>query len=77
MNIIWRVSAYLFRYKFLFGLTLGLALGSMLFLLMVPRIIQWVFDDIIQSGRYEYLWYGVLLVAFCYFGRELPAHSSK
>ena len=71
MNIIWRVSAYLFRYKFLFGLTLGLALGSMLFLLMVPRIIQWVFDDIIQSGRYEYLWYGVLLVAFCYFGREL------
>ena len=71
MNIIWRVSAYLFRYKFLFGLTLGLALGSMLFLLMVPRIIQWVFDDIIKSGRYEYLWYGVLLVALCYFGREL------
>ncbi len=71
MNIIWRVSAYLFRYKFLFGLTLGLALGSMLFLLAVPRIIQWVFDDIIKSGRFEYLWYGVLLVAVCYFGREL------
>ena len=71
MNIIWRVSAYLFRYKFLFGLTLGLAFGSMLFLLMVPRIIQWVFDDIIKSGHFEYLWYGVLLVALCYFGREL------
>ncbi len=70
MHFIWRVSAYLFRYKYLFGLTLFLAVGSMLFLLAVPRIIQWVFDDIITAGRFEYLWWGILLVATCYFSRE-------
>ena len=71
MNVIWRVSAYLFRYKGLFYLTMALAVGSMLFLLSVPRVIQWVFDDIIAEQRHGLLPYGALLVAGCYFGREV------
>jgi len=70
MNIIWRVSEYLFRYKGLFSLTLALAVGSMLFLLSVPRVIQWVFDDIIARERPSLLPIGALLVAVCYLGRE-------
>ncbi len=71
MNVIWRVSNYLFRYRKLFLLTLGLAIGSMLFLLTVPRVIQWVFDEIIAQENYSGLWIGVSLVAGCYFGREI------
>lgn len=70
MNVIWRVSGYLFRYKGLFLLTLGLAIGSMLFLLTVPRLFQWVFDDIIAQKKFDLLWVGVVLVACCYFARE-------
>ena len=70
MNIIWRVSGYLFRYKWLFYLTLALAVGSMLFLLIVPRLFQWVFDDIIAQKKLDLLWVGVLLVAGCYLARE-------
>ncbi len=70
MDIIWRVSGYLFRYKWLFILTLALAVGSMLFLLTVPRLFQWVFDDIIAQKKLNMLWLGVLLVAGCYLARE-------
>ena len=71
MKIIWRVSRYLFRYRILFALTLVLAIGSMLFLLCVPLIIQWVFDDIIAEGREDLLIFGVLLVGGCYLCREV------
>ncbi len=70
MNVIWRVSGYLMRYKGLFFLTLGLAVGSMLFLLTVPRVFQWVFDDIIAQKKFDLLWIGVVLVAGCFFARE-------
>ncbi len=71
MNTIWRVSGYLFRYKFLFALTIGLAVGSMTFLLSIPKLIQWVFDEVIATRRFDLLGIGVSLMAVCYFGREL------
>lgn len=71
MNVIWRVSKYLFRYRFLFFLTLALAVGSMFAVLIVPRVIEWVFDDIIAHEKYQMLWVGVALVTACYFCREV------
>lgn len=70
MNVIWRVSSYLFRYKALFIATLGLAIGSTLFFIAIPRVIQIIFDDIITAGRIDNLAWGVLIIAFCFFGRE-------
>lgn len=71
MNVIWRVSKYLFRYRFSFFLTLALAVGSMVSVLIVPRVFQWVFDDIIAGEKYQMLWIGVALVAGCYLSREV------
>ncbi len=71
MNTIWRVSRYLFRYRILFILTLGLAIGSTLFRLSAPQVVQWVIDDIVRLEKIDLLWIGVLLVAACYFFGEL------
>lgn len=46
MDVIRRVGAYLFRYKGLFTLTLGLAVGSTLFGLAVPLGVKNVFETI-------------------------------
>jgi ATP-binding cassette subfamily B protein len=70
MKIIWRVSAYLFRYKFLFLATLALAIGSTLFFIAIPRVIQFIFDDIIGGGRLDALGWAVAVIALCYFARE-------
>ena len=71
MRTIWQVSHYLFRYRILFILTLGLAIGSTLFRLSAPQVVQWVIDDIIRLKKIDLLWIGVLLVAACYFFGEL------
>ena len=71
MRTIWRVSHYLFRYRTLFILTLGLAIGSALFTLSAPQVVQWVIDDIIRLKKIDLIWIGVLLVAGCYFFGEL------
>jgi len=71
MKIIWRVSSYLFRYKLLFYTTLLLAIGSMLFGIAWPRILQWVFDDIMEPRRFELLWIGVGAIVVCFFMRDL------
>jgi len=70
MKTIWRVSGYLFRYRGLFALTIGLALGSTLFLIAIPQIIKLVLDRIVEPGRTDLIVWGALAVAGCYFLRD-------
>jgi ATP-binding cassette, subfamily B, bacterial len=71
MAILWRVSRYLFKYRGLFILTILLAVSSMLFGIAVPRVIRWIFDDILAAGRGEMLWQGVLIILGCYLMRDV------
>ena len=71
MSFLRRVSAYLFRYPGLFALTLVLAIGSTLFLIAAPRVIQWIIDDVVAPGRRELLLVGVLALAGCYLLRDV------
>ncbi len=71
MEIIWRVSSYLFRHKGLFALTLSLAIGSMLFMLAVPLVIGWVVDGLIDSAEMNQLGFGMLCITLCFAFREL------
>ena len=66
-----RVSRYLFRYKGMFALTLGLAIGSTLFFIVIPQIIKVVLDRVVAPGRADLVLWGALGVAVCYFGREI------
>lgn len=70
MRTIWRVSAYLFRYPGLFAVTLGLAIGSTLFLIAVPKVIEIVLVRV-STGGIEQLIPGVLAVLLCYLGRDV------
>lgn len=78
MQVLWRVSGYLFRYKGLFALTLALAIGSTAFLLAVPMAIKQVFDAL-QVARdtgsevdvMPMVLGGAGVVAALYFLREL------
>ena len=70
MAFLRRVSAYLFRYPGLFALTVALAISSTLFLIAVPRVIQWIIDDVIAPGRRDLLLVGVGVLAGCYFLRD-------
>jgi len=70
MAFLRRVSAYLFRYPGLFALTVALAITSTLFLIAVPRVIQWIIDDVIAPGRRDWLLVGVGVLAGCYFLRD-------
>lgn len=66
MNIIFRVSNYLFRYRALFFLTLALAIGSTAFGIAVPKGIQYIVDNFIAENRTGMLAAGVgaILAAF-------------
>lgn len=70
-NSILRVSAYLLRYRWLFGLTLALAVGSTAFLMAIPNVIEWVFDVFLSAGKTESIWIGMAILMGCFFGREL------
>ena len=70
MSFLRRVSAYLFRYPGLFAITLALAIGSTVFLIAVPRVIQWIIDDVIAPGRRDLLLVGVAALTGCYFLRD-------
>lgn len=71
MSFLRRVSAYLFRYPWLFALTIALAVGSTLFLIAVPRVIQWIIDDVVAPGRRDLLLMGVLVLTGCYLLRDV------
>ena len=68
---IWRVSAYLFRYKKLFWLTIGLAILSTSLGIVVPMVIKDIIDGIDQSGTTAGLAFGVLIIALLYIGSEV------
>tara|TARA_B110000305_G_C19439127_1_gene640763 strand:+ start:377 stop:2218 length:1842 start_codon:yes stop_codon:yes gene_type:complete len=65
-----RVARYLLKYRGLFGLTLGLAIGSTLFLIAIPQVIKWIVDDVIGAGRQDLLIWGVVALTVCYFLRD-------
>ena len=71
MSFLRRVSAYLFRYPWLFAATIALAVGSTLFLIAVPRVIQWIIDDVVAPGRRDLLLVGVLVLTGCYLLRDV------
>lgn len=70
-NTILRVSAYLFRYKSLFWLTIGLAAGMTLMEIAVPYTIKVILDDIKTTGAFDSLIWGVGLIAVLYIASEV------
>lgn len=71
MKTIWRVSSYLFRYRGLFALTIGLAITSTLFLIAIPQIIKTVLDEIVAHGRSDLLIWGVAAITGCFLMRDV------
>ena len=70
-NVILRVSAYLFRYKGLFWLTIGLAASMAAMEIAVPIAIQRIFDGLEATRAVDGLIYGVGLIALFYLGSEV------
>jgi len=70
-NTILRVSAYLFRYKPLFWLTIGLATGITAMEIAVPLAIEGILEDIENAGSLSNLLKGVLIIAVLYLGSEI------
>ena len=70
-STILRVSAYLFRYKRLFWLTIGLAAGMTLMEIAVPYAIKVILDDIETTGALTGLFWGVGIIACLYIGSEI------
>ena len=70
-NTILRVSAYLFRYKGLFWLTISLAAGMAAMEIAVPIAIQRIFDGLKETNAMGGLWIGVGLIAFLYLMSEV------
>lgn len=70
-STILRVSAYLFRYKGLFWLTIGLAASMAAMEIAVPIAIQRIFDGLEATNALDGLLYGVGLIALLYFGSEI------
>ncbi|NCG08456.1 MAG: ATP-binding cassette domain-containing protein [Verrucomicrobia bacterium] len=70
-NTILRVSAYLFRYKGLFWLTIGLAAGMTVLEIAVPKMIQIILDSIQENGQMSALLWGVGIIGLLYIGSEV------
>ncbi len=70
-NTILRVSKYLFRYKALFWLTIGLAATMTLLEIAVPLTIIDIIDGLKAADAVSGLVQGVALIALLYFGSEL------
>ena len=70
-NTILRVSAYLFRYKGLFWLTIGLAACMTAMEIAVPLAIERILDNIENAGALNSLLWGVAIIAGLYLGSEI------
>jgi len=70
-NTILRVSAYLFRYKGLFWLTIALAAGMTAMEIAVPMAIERILDNIETVGAVNSLLWGVAIIAGLYLGSEV------
>lgn len=66
-----RVSAYLFRYKGLFWLTIGLAAGMTAMEIAVPLAIERILENIENAGAVDSLLWGVGIIAGLYMGSEI------
>lgn len=66
-----RVSAYLFRYKGLFWLTIGLAIGMTAMDIAVPIAIERILENIENIGAIDSLLRGVFIIAGLYLGSEV------
>ncbi len=71
MNIIFRVSNYLFRYPGLFAATLALAIGTAILAISVPKIIQYIVDNYIAARQSNMLLAGVGVILAVYIFREI------
>ncbi len=71
MKTIWRVSGYLFRYKAMFWSTIGLAIGSTLFFMIIPQVTRSMVDEAIIKRDVSALQVGVLSLVGCFFMREV------
>ncbi|WP_309379879.1 ABC transporter ATP-binding protein [Cerasicoccus frondis] len=71
MNVIWRVSKYLFRYPILFTLTIGLAVTMTGLQIWIPKQIQIILKGVEDEGTLNQLWFGAAIIALLYFGSEL------
>ncbi len=70
-NSIIRIAGYFTSHRRQFGLTLGLALGSTAFMLVVPLVIRNVIDAIMEDADTLLLLGGVGVVLVCFLGRDL------
>jgi len=70
MNPIYRISKYLFRYKFLFSLTITFALGTTAFALFVPKVIQIAVDHLLDEAKAEIAIQAAFLMLMSYLGRD-------
>ena len=66
-----RVSAYLFRYKCLFWLTIALAAGMTAMEIAVPLAIERILENIENVGAVDSLIRGVGIIAGLYLGSEI------
>ncbi len=70
-DTILRVSAYLFRYKGLFWLTIALAAGMTAMEIAVPLAIERILENIENVGAVDSLLWGVGIIAGLYMGSEI------
>lgn len=71
MHTIWRISSYLFRYRSLFWLTIGLALCSTLFFVAVPKLARMQLEALQTDSPLTVLVQAILVIGGCFVGREL------
>ena len=71
MKTIWRVSGYLFRYKAMFWMTIGLAITSTLFVMVIPLVTRYVINEVLPEKEMGNLWLAICGIAGCFFMREL------
>lgn len=71
MKTIWRVSGYLFRYKAMFWMTIGLAITSTLFVMIIPLVTRYVINEVLPEKEMGNLSLAICAIAGCFFMREL------
>ncbi|MGF1482918.1 MAG: ABC transporter ATP-binding protein [Opitutales bacterium] len=71
MGTIWRVSSYLFKYRWLFALTLLLAALSTAFAILVPLSVKWILEGVEAASGLNSLLAGVGLLVGLYAASQL------
>ncbi|MDQ8183254.1 ABC transporter ATP-binding protein [Pelagicoccus sp. SDUM812005] len=71
MKTIWRVSSYLFRYKWMFWGTIALAIGSTLSYLLVPKVAGAIVARLEEQDSLDGYWVLVGVLVGCFALREI------